>query len=56
MNSNINRANIKYSLGIDISEHNGSINWNAVKKAGVIFAIIRLGYMLFLHTKKPYPL
>ncbi|WP_251440292.1 GH25 family lysozyme [Veillonella intestinalis] len=44
MNSNINRPSIKYSLGIDISEHNGAINWNAVKKAGVIFAIIRLGY------------
>lgn len=31
-------------IGIDVSEHNGSINWEAVKKAGVSFAIIRSGY------------
>lgn len=30
--------------GIDVSEHNGSINWSAVKKAGIEFAIIRSGY------------
>ena len=31
-------------LGIDVSENNGHINWEAVKAAGVKFAIIRLGY------------
>ena len=31
-------------IGIDVSEHNGSINWAAVKKAGVSFAFIRTGY------------
>lgn len=30
--------------GIDVSVHNGSINWNAVKKTGLDFAIIRAGY------------
>lgn len=30
--------------GIDISEHNGSINWNSVKKDGVGFVIIRDGF------------
>lgn len=31
-------------LGIDVSKHNGTINWNAVKNAGVSFVIIRCGY------------
>lgn len=31
-------------LGIDVSEHNGTVNWTAVKQAGVEFAIIRTGY------------
>ncbi len=32
------------STGIDVSEHNGSINWTAVRNAGVNFAVIRCGY------------
>lgn len=31
-------------LGIDVSEHNGVLNWAAIKKAGIKFAIIRDGY------------
>lgn len=31
-------------LGIDVSEHNGTLNWAAIKKAGIKFAIIRDGY------------
>ncbi len=31
-------------LGIDVSKWNGSIDWNAVKAAGVEFVIIRVGY------------
>lgn len=30
--------------GIDVSKHQGIINWNKVKKAGIEFAIIRAGY------------
>lgn len=30
--------------GIDVSEHNGNINWDKVKADGVEFAIIRCGY------------
>ena len=30
--------------GIDVSKHNGHINWPAVKAAGVDFVIIRAGY------------
>lgn len=30
--------------GIDVSTHNGSIDWSAVKNAGVDFVIIRAGY------------
>lgn len=31
-------------LGIDVSEHNGVLNWAAIKRAGIKFAIIRDGY------------
>lgn len=30
--------------GIDVSVHNGTINWDKVKKAGIEFALIRAGY------------
>ena len=30
--------------GIDVSKHNGSINWAKVKSDGVEFAILRIGY------------
>lgn len=30
--------------GIDVSEHQGTIDWSAVKNSGVEFAIIRAGY------------
>lgn len=31
-------------FGIDVSEHNGNLNWAALKSAGVQYAIIRTGY------------
>ncbi len=31
-------------MGIDVSKHNGSIDWNAVKNSGVSYVIIRCGY------------
>ena len=31
-------------LGIDVSKHNGVIDWDKVKAAGVQFAMIRAGY------------
>ena len=31
-------------LGIDVSSHNGSVDWNAVANAGVEYVIIRCGY------------
>lgn len=31
------------SRGIDVSHHNGSINWNSVSNSGIDFAIIRAG-------------
>lgn len=31
--------------GIDVSKHNGNIDWNAVKQSGEVdFAILRAGY------------
>lgn len=30
--------------GIDVSKHNGAIDWAKVKASGVEFAIIRAGY------------
>lgn len=32
------------TFGIDVSRHNGSIDWNAVKASGVDYVIIRCGY------------
>lgn len=31
-------------LGVDVSEHQGAIDWNRVKAAGYEFAFIRIGY------------
>lgn len=31
-------------IGIDVSKHNGNINWNKVKAAGIDYAIIRVAY------------
>ena len=36
-------VNVGYK-GIDVSEHNGSIDWASVKSAGFDFAMIRTGY------------
>ncbi len=33
------------SFGIDVSVHQGAIDWKKVKAAGVVFAIIRCGYV-----------
>ncbi len=30
--------------GIDVSRHNGAVDWKAVKEGGIAFAIIRIGY------------
>ncbi|MBR3882335.1 MAG: glycoside hydrolase family 25 protein [Clostridia bacterium] len=32
------------SMGIDVSHHNGKINWTKVRESGVEFAMIRVGY------------
>ena len=40
---NITQANITRK-GIDVSEHNGTINWEKVKASGVEFVILRCGY------------
>ena len=37
--------------GIDVSYHQGEIDWNKVKNAGVEFAIIRIGYGMFENQK-----
>lgn len=33
-----------YKKGIDVSKHNGKIDWSKVKAAGIEFAMIRAGY------------
>lgn len=33
-----------YRLGVDVSEHQGDIDWEKVKAAGYDFAFIRVGY------------
>ncbi len=39
--------------GIDVSKHNGSINWQKVKDEGIDFAIIRAGYGRVATQKDP---
>ena len=38
--------------GIDVSHHNGAINWAAVKTSGVEFAILRAGYGMYDNQKR----
>lgn len=33
-----------YRLGVDVSHHQGNINWNKVKEQGYEFAFLRIGY------------
>lgn len=40
--------------GIDVSKHNGLIDFNAVKEAGIEFVIIRAGYGKALTQVDPY--
>lgn len=40
----ISKSNEPLMKGIDVSVHNGSIDWQKVKNAGVQFAILRAGY------------
>ena len=35
---------VKSILGVDVSVHQGDINWEKVKESGISFAMIRLGY------------
>lgn len=37
--------------GIDVSYHQGSINWSKVKDAGIEFAILRIGYGMYDYQK-----
>lgn len=37
--------------GIDVSSHNGTINWEAVKNDGIEFAILRVGYGMYDYQK-----
>lgn len=38
-------------IGIDVSRYQGSIDWAAVKDAGVEFAMLRLGYRGIRHRR-----
>ena len=38
-------------IGIDVSYHNGKIDWKKVKEAGIKFAIIRIGYGMYSNQK-----
>lgn len=39
-----NDKNVKYLTGIDVSAHQGNIDWNDVADDGIDFAILRVGY------------
>lgn len=38
-------------LGIDVSKHQGNIDWAKVKNAGIQFAILRVGYGMYENQK-----
>ena len=38
-------------LGIDVSKHQGNINWGQVKASGIEFAILRIGYGMYENQK-----
>ena len=38
------KSGMKAVYGIDVSKHQGTIDWKKVKNAGIEFAIIRIGY------------
>ena len=40
----VRQSSANSGVGIDVSKHNGNIDWKAVKNSGVDFAIIRCGY------------
>ena len=40
----IEDENVKSILGVDVSVHQGDIDWEKVRDAGISFAMIRLGY------------
>lgn len=40
--------------GIDVSQHQGKIDFSAVKKSGIDFVIIRAGYGKYSKQKDPY--
>ena len=41
-----NIVNLEKTWGIDVSQYQGSIDWNSVRNSGVNFAILRIGYYL----------
>lgn len=46
--------NVQNNYGIDVSSHNGEINWSDVRKDGVSFAIIRCGGRAYGRTARIY--
>ena len=40
--------------GIDVSKHNGDIDWKKLKKEGVDFVIIRVGYRGYGQLRRTY--
>ena len=40
----IENESVKSILGVDVSVHQGDINWEKVRDSGISFAMIRLGY------------
>jgi lysozyme len=43
-NGIITYSHLDAALGVDVSEHQGDIDWTQVKDAGVEFAFLRIGY------------
>ena len=50
-NTTAKKGNEVKMKGIDVSVHNGIIDWQKVKESGIDFAIIRAGFGRFLDQK-----
>lgn len=46
--------NVQTNYGIDVSSHNGDINWSDVRKDGVSFAVIRCGGRAYGRSARIY--
>ena len=45
------KANENIKVGIDISYHQGDVDWKAIKETGIDFVMLRIGYDYVMDSK-----